>query len=438
MKRLICIFLMLGLLLTGCAGLSYENLYTLPRASEDYYDLQAALNAVLEDGYSYLAPTSGARREPVQLVDLDGDGVDEALAFFRTAESEVMVYIFSQQDNVYTPAAILDGAGSAVAAVEYADMDGSGSMELIISCQVSESVSQALQIYRYENGEALNLLTAGCSRYELGDLDGDGQPELLCLTDNGSDSGAGVECYDGRPNELRRLGEARLRFSYDNLRQIQWGRLSDGEACVVLSGLTQDGLLLTDLFTAPEDSLQAISPTEDILSVSPVHSYYSYPEDVDGDGVLEFPLPRALPPYDDGSVPQWVVDWYQLSSEGDCTCLFTAYHNFSEGWYLRLPDAWVEDLTIKSGDESAAVSTVTLYRQRPAEDPQELLTIYTLRGGGRQAYAEEHSLTILRSDSDSEALYAVSLAAAEPWEGTVTLVQVSELFHFPDSGETEE
>ena len=53
-------------LLAGC-GLSYENLYTLPRASEDYYDLQEALNAVLQNGYTYQAPASGARQEPVQL-----------------------------------------------------------------------------------------------------------------------------------------------------------------------------------------------------------------------------------------------------------------------------------------------------------------------------------------------------------------------------------
>ena len=438
MKRLICIFLMLGLLLTGCAGLSYENLYTLPRASEDYYDLQAALNAVLEDGYSYLAPTSGARREPVQLVDLDGDGVDEAVAFFRAADrGEVMIYIFSQQDGIYTPAATIEGAGSAMGSAEYADLDGSGSLELILSGQVSEAVTQALQIYRYEDGEAINLLTTGCSRYGLGDLDGDSFPELVCLTDNGADSGAGVEYYDGRSGELRRLGEQRLRFSYDSLRQTQWGQLSDGAGCLVFSGVSPEGQMLTDLFTAEGDSFLAVTPKEDILSAAPIHSYYVFPEDLDGDGALEFPCTRVLPAYDEGSVAQWVVDWYDLSADGAYALQLTAYHSFSEGWYFQIPDAWVEDLIIKTGDESTTVSTVTLYQQREADVPLELLTIYTLRGAGRQAYAEEHSLTMLRSDSDSEPLYAVTLGAAELWEGTATLAQVSELFRLPGSPESD-
>ncbi len=68
--RLAAVLLAL-ILLTGCSGLSYEDLYSLPRASDAYYDLQEALNAVLESGYNYCAPSSGPRQEPVQMTDLD-------------------------------------------------------------------------------------------------------------------------------------------------------------------------------------------------------------------------------------------------------------------------------------------------------------------------------------------------------------------------------
>ena len=51
--------------------MSIDELYCLPKASEDYYDLQEALSQALGNGLSYDAPASGARREPVQLVDLD-------------------------------------------------------------------------------------------------------------------------------------------------------------------------------------------------------------------------------------------------------------------------------------------------------------------------------------------------------------------------------
>ena len=112
--------------------------------------------------------------------------------------------------------------------------------------------------------------------------------------------------------------------------------------------------------------------------------------------------------------------------------MFTTYQNISENWYLQLLDAWKEDLTIKAGDESPTVSTVTLYQLRKGDAPQEILTIYTLRGAQRQAYAAEHNLITLFSDS--ETIFAVTLAAAEVWEGTATLAEIAEMFHYTRGG----
>ena len=418
-------------MLAGC-GLSYEELYSLTRASEDYYDLQNTLNGILAEGLNYLAPASGPRREPVQLTDLDGDGQDEAVAFFRSPAGEVKVYILSRNEGIFTTAAVIDGAGTAVSSVEYADMDGSGSMELLIAYQVSESLPQALQIYRYAGGEAAPVLTAGCSRYGLYDLDGDAPPELVCLTGSGADSPAVLEVYDCDGGEFRRIGEQRLRFSYENLRQTLQGRLSEKQNGILLSGVSPEGMLLTDVFTMTEDGLCAASNGEDVFSAAPIHSYYVYPEDLDGDGLIEIPRTRQLPAYDSGSAAQWVIDWFRLEPDGVCRDVFTTYQNISENWYLQLLDAWKEDLTIKAGDESPTVSTVTLYQLRKGDAPQEILTIYTLRGAQRQAYAAEHNLITLFSDS--ETIFAVTLAAAEVWEGTATLAEIAEMFHYTRGG----
>jgi hypothetical protein len=49
---------------------------------------------------------------------------------------------------------------------------------------------------------------------------------------------------------------------------------------------------------------------------------------------------------------------------------------------------------------------------------------------------EEQGLTTLRSDSD--VTYAVALnTEAQPWEGSITLAQVSEMFHSLRAGETD-
>ena len=216
MKRRICLLLAVLLVLGGCSGLSAEELYRLPEATEDYYDLQEALSDVLAEGYNYLAPASGARQEPVQRTDLNGDGVDEAVAFFRSsADGGVTIYIFSRENEVYVPSAVIEGTGSAVASVEYADLDGQGDLEIVLTYQVSEAVPQALQVYRYDENGAVILLNGSCSRYELADLDGDGLSELFCITGNGGETPATVAYYDGQAGQLKRSDELRLSFGYD-------------------------------------------------------------------------------------------------------------------------------------------------------------------------------------------------------------------------------
>ncbi len=78
----------LASMLSGCTipklTLNSEDLYSLPTLPAKYTELNTQLNEILESGAEYAAPTSGANIQSVQLVDLDGDGREEAVAFFGT------------------------------------------------------------------------------------------------------------------------------------------------------------------------------------------------------------------------------------------------------------------------------------------------------------------------------------------------------------------
>ena len=86
----------LCLLLSGCFVKTVDELYTLPRHSDEYDNLQMAIDEVMAaDGCSYSAPVSGSNQQSVQLADLDGDGEEEAIVFARTAgEKPLKAYVF--------------------------------------------------------------------------------------------------------------------------------------------------------------------------------------------------------------------------------------------------------------------------------------------------------------------------------------------------------
>lgn len=441
-----CLLLALLLGLTGCAGLSAEELYQLPEATEDYYDLQAAINELLSEGLSYQAPASGTRREPVQLTDLNGDGVDEAVVFFRGAAGEVIIYVLSKEGAVYTPAAVIDGAGSAVASVEYADVDGQGDLEILLSYQVSESVTQALQIHRFEENGTVNLLTASCSQYFLADLDHDGFPEIFCLTGNGPNTTAAVTYYNSRDGELFHGEELRLSFSYDSLRRANKGTLSDGAGAMLVSGVVAEGLLVTDIFVDDGDGLRQVTAKRDVLRSQSVDGVsYAYPADINHNGTMEVAFAEPLPGDYAGSRTNLALRWYAVDSNGKCTPQTLTYQNFDENWYFEFPEHWDGTVTAEAADISNTVDAVRFYRiLDPAlatgdfeigneKTTEHVLTLYTLRGTNRQRYAEEHGLSILYSDSNIS--YAAELNTdAHAWEGTITLAQVSERFHMLRAG----
>lgn len=431
MKRYFTVSLMLlFLLLTGCSLFQPGELYCLPEAPEDYYDLQEALRSVLDEGYSYHAPASGTHRETVQLLDLNGDGTDEAVAFFRrNQDGAVKCYIFSKQDGVYRESAVIDCTGSGVASVEYADLDGSGNLELLLSCQVSQTVPQALQICRYDGKEAQNLMTIPCSRYALPALGAQGETYLMCFTDNGTDS-CTVGCYRLLDGALALEIQEDLSGSYAQLVDMQEIRLEDGTPALAVTSDLDEGQRAYDVLTLLDGRIAKVQ--SHVLRSEGARGYALYPQDIDQDGKTELPQTQAMAPYDEGSAAQSLVLWYGLSSDGTPEQKAVTYYNFRGAWYLRLPDSWLGNILVKQSDTAdgeRSVSQAIFYRLDDGGKAGEpLLTVYTLKGSGQQEYAEQQGLSVLYSSTD--VLYAVSInEEAALWEGTVTMNQVSDGFH---------
>lgn len=409
MKRIFVLWLMLVLMLSGCGLFDTETLYCLPEAPEDYYDLQEALSAVIAQGLSYHAPAAGMHRETVQLVDLDGDGTDEAVAFFRSeAEGAVKCYIFSRQNGVYETAAILDCAGSSVASVMYEDLDGSGKLEILIACQVSQAVPQALQVFGYDGGVIQNLGTISCSRYALGTLGQEGA-YLLCFSDQGSERGL-LSCYQLRQGNLASRGEFSLSGCYSDMADIQEVVLEQGAEGIAVA-FPQGETTVYDLITLTEEQLVQVKSDR-------LYAQVAVPQDIDGDGVTEFPQKVT----EAGAEGETLLQWYGISPRGRAVKKQVTYQPPEGTWYLELPDSWGQNVSVslpQTGEDN--VACVTFSRKTGGE---ELLSIYTLTN----TYALESGLRVLYSSA--QVVYAASINEnAELWEGTVTMAQVSEGFH---------
>ena len=424
--------LLLSAALSGCGGFTIEfnpeGLYALPELPAKYTELNAQISAILEDGAEYAAPSSGTNIQPVQLADLDGDGQQDAIAFFRKAEDEkpLKIHIFSAKENRYEQSAVIEGSGASVYSVAYSDLDSDGRTELIVGWRVNAEL-QALSVYALTPAGPLELLrSVSYVRYANADLNGDGLQELVVL--HSDEEGEGVaDYYCWKDGALVLQSPARISVTMAELSQqgrLRAGRLRDGEPALFVTGVTEQSGAVTDILAQRNGELTNIVLSEATGVSGEIAPFYGlYPTDIDGDGLTEVPVPVSA----DGTPPFRRVDWRSFSLDGTGETAASTYHCVEDGWYLQLPDAWVEHVEAERSS-AAGDSSVTFYTLK--EDGRQdgaILRISALTGTGREVRATRGSRFPLSRQSTT--IYTAELPETPPWEHTMTADEVRTAFN---------
>ena len=425
----------LSLVLAGCAmpklTLDPEELYALPELPARYTTLNQQLNAIQESSAEYAAPVSGSNIQPVQMVDLDGDGREEALAFFRQSDGEkpLKIYVFTDNGNSYTQTAVIEGSGLAVYSIAYSDMNGDGRMELIVGWRVSMDL-QALAVYALEPGGARALAWSNYVKYAVADLNGDGMQELTVFRANQDGVGA-ADCYLWKNGALTLSSTIRVSMTMAELSQqgkVTVGTLRSGEPALFVTGVAEGMRAMTDvlLLRGGELNNAVLSPTTGVSGESSRFRAL-YPADINGDGVTEVPRTAALYGEElEGDTAQR-VDWISFDAAGAAIRVLSTYHAIEDGWYLQLPDGWADTIYV-GRSASADEASVTFYMGDSRDQSYTpVLRITTLSGSNRERLAVRTGRFILgRNDG---VIYAGELLKGnEGWADGVTEDEVRNAF----------
>ena len=401
-----CTLLMMAalpLLLSGCMlSASVESLYVLPQLPVEYKDLSAQIDAILADGAEYTSPAAGTNLQSVQLVDLDGDGNEEALAFFRTASEESPL-----------KAAIIDGSGTSIHSIQYVDMDGNGIQEILVVWRVSAEV-QTMCVYSMADLKPVQLLSSPYASYEVMDLDGDNVQELLIVHSDEAESGATLaDYYDWDGRSLLLKSTAKLSMSVAELQWIQAGTLRGGETAVFVTGrvtgVEETSRAVTDILVYREPDLTNIVLSSSTGVSTEIFRFLNLqPTDINNDGVTEVPMPAALPG-DTGGEAYWKIYWRSYDAAGEPEHQAITYHNLTDSWYLLVPEEWDGHFTVRQDNTSTMEHATTFYSVSGDRIESELLTIYTLTGSDRETQAVKDGRAILRRQPTT--VYAVRFAS---------------------------
>ena len=404
---------LLSALLTGCgfSDASVEELFTLPRMAEEYTGLTKELDDLIAQGYEYASPTGGRNIQSVQMVDLDGDGQQEALAFFRMSSDEkpLKIFVFRLENEAYTLFCTIESSGSAIDSVYYQDLNGDGRRELIVGWRISAEV-QTVAVYTVER-EPVVLMSSGYNRFTMQDLNSDGMPSLLVLrTDGNSQSVA--EFYGWQDEQMGVAYRCVLSSSMASLNRgsMVSGRVDADTPALFITGVDEQGMAVTDILVfRSELGLVNLALTGSTTGVS--NAVFAYrqlpPQDIDGDGSIEIPNPDASWP---GEQTDGLVRWMRCGGEGELSVEAETYHSLSCGWYLNIPESWwdwnVEAVTGSISNENQLNLNIN-------GDP--VLGIYTITGENRENRGRLGKRIVLRRQTAT--VYAGELYDAGAYYG---------------------
>ena len=432
--------ILLTLLLSGCVADPSEDLYALPKQSDVYYELQYAIDQIMTPGASYAGPLAGSNQQSVQLVDLDGDSDDEAVVFLKTmGELPLKVYVFDRTEDSYTNIAVIEGEGGSFDAVEYVQLDGEPGHEILLGRRLSDQILRSLTVYSCQSGSVAELMTCTYSEFKTIDLDADERKDIFVLRAEAEERSGIAELYRWHNDRMEREKEASMSVGAKQVKRIISGCLENGEPAVFVASTYEEDTIITDIFAVRDDALRNIATGGELgVSAQTVRSYNVYATDIDSDGVIELPLPLALPSHEAGEETQWIIEWYSLTIDGRAKIKMTTYHNYPSGWYLTLPEHWRDQITVSRRTLQDGISAVTISQWLGYdEDPAEIVTIYAITGEKRSVLTSEDGRSLLAEKG--EVSYAASLGTSK-WADELTQEELNAMFHFIymdwNSGET--
>ena len=390
-RILLCaVCLLAALLLNGCAMRTIEELYHVPKRSEESTHLQSAIDmgmAVLD----YAAPLSGENQQAVQTADLNGDGTEEYLVYAKgTSEKPMKLLILEQNaEGTYEIAEIIESSGTSFEQVEYVDIDGNPGDEIVVGRQVSDQVMRSVSVYSFANGNAEQLLSVGYSKFLTCDMDDDGDYELMVIQQGETDAENGIATlYSYHNGVMARSMEAELSEKAQHIKRIMVSRLFNGSPAVYVASSADESTIVTDVFALREGRFVNVSVTSEFgTSVQTLRNYYVYADDVDEDGVLELPNLITMEPISDAlsGEEQYLIRWFAMDIGGQEVDKLYSFHNYAGGWFVQLDSTWATRVTVEQQG-----NTYTFYAWDVSySHVTELFTLFALSGSDRETQAAE-------------------------------------------------
>lgn len=304
----------LCLTLSGCSALSLNgpDLLTPPNAEGNQAQIQKLIQKNAGNNYEMVYPRSGEYQSSVIFHDLDGDGYEEAVAMYSTDRETTRILIADNLGSSYKQLSDCPINALPPESVEFADFDGDGRDEILISYPGSAAALRSLTVLTVGSEVDQTDMINTCSAHQIGDYNGDGVTDLLTIAVADGTTLPTARLLTSGSDGLTEQSSCEVASDVSEYAALSFGKINDEISGAVVDGISPNGEYSTQLICYDYNVRGIINPlylSDNYINTKRTAAVTS--ADINHDGIIEIPLcsPMGYAQNEDSSSVCDRIDW---------------------------------------------------------------------------------------------------------------------------------
>lgn len=344
--------LALCFMLCGCnfTSVGENDMLRPPRTTGDEAEIENLISKTAPSGYTLKYPKNGNHRSAIVMTDLDGDDVDEAIAFFREKDKVTGVHmlIMYKDEESWKISSDFETETADVDCIDFANLDGNGSQEIVVGYATFTPNVNFLSCYSFNRGETQTIQTGSpnYSSFYCGSLDNSGKSKVITLTIFSPENEAKATMleYDAKKKNVFAKSSVSMDSNVVKFKSVIFSDLSENVKGIVVDGSNASDETTTqviyfnkqlDVLRNPLNTMKPQNPTKRTSSVISA--------DNDNDMYVEIPTVRALPEVkeNDKSVAADCVTWNTFDTNTEkLSPKKEVAVNYGYGYSIKINNNW--------------------------------------------------------------------------------------------------
>ncbi|NBI28778.1 FG-GAP repeat domain-containing protein [Chengkuizengella marina] len=345
---------------SGCEFLKKnESLITPPQPASL---INEAIESYVPSNALILEAVTGKYTNSYTLIDLDGDGLLEAILFYASAQDAVVQGLVLKETNgEWNAVQTFEGDGDELFELDFIDVTNDGHLDIIAGFSFKKEdnlyLNKGLVVYQYNVDKIISIFNTTYTNKVIDDLNEDGRVDLTTFLLDENHTSHEASIYNYVNHEMEIIDSMSLNPKILAANPFS-GYVTKDQKGIVIDNVYGAHSLYTNILLFDGLKLKSVFNDEELPNYK---ATMLDSRDINRDGIIEIGIPRIPDGFEDAhAYTPYIDSFYQWDGEMGLEFVQERYDNYEYGYRFDFP--WShQNVTIESDldfKEIKLISTV--------------------------------------------------------------------------------